>query len=412
MATHATGYGRLPFQEQIAFFRNKRDVLTESYLDVFGAEHDIAFMVAGANRDDLLADLGEAIRKAIEDGNTLAQFRADFDQIVARYGWDYTGGRNWRTRVIYETNLRQSYHAGRQAQFDRMRRARPYLRYRHDDSVEHPRPIHESWDGLVLYIDDPWLLTHSPSNGYGCQCYLEALSERDLRRLGKSGPDQAPPVNWQTVTIGQRSPGGPRVVMTPEGIDPGFAYAPGRSLYSWPHPSRGGPVTPPNLQGAVERVAQMALTKTMRRPAAQAAESAARVLGMQRARDALQAGFAWWLGSSDAQRDSGYVVGAIAPAIVRAMSTRGTAPATAAISATSAVGLPAGLPALLANPGAVLRDTGSNALLYIAGSGRHRRLLQVDTSSMPNRVTDASLDLAAIRRRVRTGELELLQGAL
>ena len=82
-------YGRLPFSEQIAFFRNKRNVLTESYLDVWGAQHDLAFMVAGANRDDLLADLREAVRRAIEDGGTLATQLRGFGARVPPWAYEW-----------------------------------------------------------------------------------------------------------------------------------------------------------------------------------------------------------------------------------------------------------------------------------------------------------------------------------
>ena len=67
----AVAYGSLPFKEQIAFFRAKKDVLTDSYLDVWETQHDVAFMVAGANRADLLADLRTAVDKAISTGSTL-----------------------------------------------------------------------------------------------------------------------------------------------------------------------------------------------------------------------------------------------------------------------------------------------------------------------------------------------------
>ncbi|MGH3802459.1 MAG: hypothetical protein ACRDTD_20490, partial [Pseudonocardiaceae bacterium] len=154
MATLA--YGQLPFQEQIEFFRRKANVLTESYLDVWGAQHDTSFMVAGANRDALLADFRQVIERSISEGRTLEQFRSDFDRIVATYGWDYKGGRNWRSRVIYETNLRQSYNAGRWAQLQALIRVRPFWRYNHNDAVEQPRPLHVSWNGLVLRHDDPW----------------------------------------------------------------------------------------------------------------------------------------------------------------------------------------------------------------------------------------------------------------
>lgn len=223
-------YGSLPFAEQIAFFRAKSNVLTERWTDLWQEMHDFCFMVAGANRIDLLLDLRAAVDKAIADGATLAQFRRDFDAIVEKYGWQYTGGRNWRTRVIFETNLRTSYAAGRWAQLQRLKKWRPYWRYVHSDAVAHPRPLHLAWNGLVLHADDPWWHTHFPPNGWGCQCTVEALDDYDLEQTGRHTPDTAPPDDMQDVTIGQHGPN-PQIVQTPAGVDPGFGYAPGRRAW-------------------------------------------------------------------------------------------------------------------------------------------------------------------------------------
>lgn len=223
-------FGQVPFAEQIAFFRQKLNVNTESYLDVWAEQNDRSFMVAGANRDALVADFRDAITATINQGRSLEDWRQDFDRIVAEHGWDYNGGRNWRSRVIYETNLRMSFAAGRWKQLQALKQDRPFWEYLHNDSVQHPRPLHLAWNGLVLSADDPWWHTHFPPNGWGCRCEVRSLSRRDLAKLGKDGPDTAPPIDMQTVTVGQRSPGGPQAVQTPKGIDPGFGYAPGRSL--------------------------------------------------------------------------------------------------------------------------------------------------------------------------------------
>lgn len=299
MAT--VGYGQVPFEQQIAFFRRKRNIVTESWLDVWESEHDQGFMVAGANRDELVADFATAIRKAIDDGVTLEQFRRDFDRIVATHGWDYNGGRNWRSRVIYETNLRQSYNAGRWHQLQALKKSRPWWRYRHSDAVETPRPLHQAWDGMVLHCDDPWWQWFFPANGWGCQCYVEALNDRDLARLGKDGPDTAPAVEFEQRMVGQRSPGGPFLVETPVGVDPGFGYAPGRSLDGWPT-RRGGPQTPPALGSGIEEALQAALRRNVRLPAAPAARTAAQVLERPRALDALQAGLSEWRAAAAAGR--------------------------------------------------------------------------------------------------------------
>jgi len=224
----SVAYGSLPFAEQIAFFRRKVNVNTQSWLDVWQQAHDHAFMVAGANRDDLVLDFRQAVDAAIGNGETLEQFRKRFDSIVAKYGWDYNGGRNWRSRVIYETNLRTSYAAGRWQQLQSIKQRVPYWEYVHSDAVQHPRPQHLAWNGLVLSADDPWWHSHFPPNGWGCQCTVRGRSKRDLADMGKSGPDQAPPIDMQSVTVGQRSPGGARDVETPAGVDPGFGYAPGK----------------------------------------------------------------------------------------------------------------------------------------------------------------------------------------
>ena len=218
-------YGSLPFKEQIAFFKRKLNIPTTGWTDIYTHEHDYAFMVAGANRDAIVADFRTAVEKAIAEGTTLEDFRKDFDRIVAQHGWDYNGGRNWRSKIIYDTNLATSYAAGRWEQLQDA----PYWQYKHADWVQHPREDHLAWDGLVLARDDPWWYTHFPPNGWRCQCSVRGLWPRDLQRLGKTGPDTAPDVQWEERTIGQRNPNGPRTVRVPAGIDPGFEYAPGRS---------------------------------------------------------------------------------------------------------------------------------------------------------------------------------------
>jgi hypothetical protein len=218
----------LPFREQSEFFRRKLNMPTQAWTDIYREQHDWAFVVAGANRNDIVEDFRSAVQRVIDGGGTLQDFRKDFDNIVERHGWSYNGGRNWRTRIIYETNLNSSYMAGRYQQLLAVRETRPYWQYIHNDAVEHPRPHHLSWNGLILRWDDPWWRYHFPPGGWGCQCRVVALSEADLRRMGRT-VDAAPETNWVTQQIGKRSPGGPVSVRVPEGIDPGFEYIPGQS---------------------------------------------------------------------------------------------------------------------------------------------------------------------------------------
>lgn len=217
------------FTEAIDYFRNKVRIPTRRWNDLWRDQHAAGFMVAGAMRDELLADLQAAIGAAIAEGETLEQFRSRFDEIVARHGWSYNGGRGWRSRVIFETNLRTAYSAGRWAQAQRLKAARPFGRY---VAVmdERTRELHRHWHGTVLHLDHPWWTTHIPPNGWGCRCRFVTLSARDLKRYGFTVTEPAPEVKMTRRQV--NGPDGAKIpVDVPEGIDPGFDYNPGLGAF-------------------------------------------------------------------------------------------------------------------------------------------------------------------------------------
>jgi hypothetical protein len=194
--------------------------------DIWQSAHDRAFMVAGAQKADLLADLREAVGGYFERGDTIQDFRKNFERIVADRGWTgWTGegsqaGRAWRTRVIYTTNVASSYAAGRWQQLNdpELLAERPYWRYVHNDSVLHPRPHHQAWGkaGLTLRHDHAFWKTHFPPNGWGCRCRVTAV------RGPRAGDATEPPGGWNT-TVPKTG--------APPGIDKGWAYAPGRTWH-------------------------------------------------------------------------------------------------------------------------------------------------------------------------------------
>lgn len=216
---------RRPFPEQVAAFRLRLGDLvpTARWDDLWQDAHDRGFMVAGATKADLLADLAAAVDKAIFQGTSLEEFRADFRGIVEKHGWhgwtgeDTEAGRAWRTRLIYRTNARTTYAAGRHAQL--VEGGFKYWVYRHGGSLE-PRIQHLGWDGLILEADHPFWKTHYPPNGWGCSCYvIGARSIEGAKRRG--GDPDVEPGDWQKID--------PKTG-APEGIDKGWAYAPGRSV--------------------------------------------------------------------------------------------------------------------------------------------------------------------------------------
>lgn len=301
------GAFRQPFAEQVAAFRLRLGNLvpTARWDDLWQEAHDRAFVVAGAMKAELLADLGAAVDKAVSQGTTLEEFRKDFRAAVARHGWHgWTGegtkaGEAWRTRVIYRTNMSTSYAAGRWAQL----KAAGFTHwvYRHS-GAEHPRLDHLSWDGLVLPPEHAFWQQHYPPNGWGCGCRVAgARSEAGARRVG-GDPGKALPPGWDRTDPKT----GAQV-----GIGKGWGYAPGASAEAL-------------------RLVQDKLTKL---PAQIGADFGMSALPQQR--DELAAAFRQFVDDTlAARRVQGrhFVVGALAPRWVAASAASGVRPASADIT--------------------------------------------------------------------------------
>jgi len=226
MADPISAVFRQPFKEQVAAFRLRLGELvpTSRWDDISRNQHDRAFMVAGATKADLLADLAISIDKAITQGTSLEEFRKDFRQIVEKRGWHgWTGegtakGEAWRTKVIYRTNLETTRAAARYAQH--FGGAFKYLVYRHS-GAENYRPEHLAWDGLILPVDHPFWRTHYPINGWGCMCFVRgARTLAGAIRVGGK-PNVKLPSNWDKPD--------PKTG-APAGIDRGWDYAPGATV--------------------------------------------------------------------------------------------------------------------------------------------------------------------------------------
>lgn len=213
----------MPMREAVQYLAGKVNMPTRRWTDIAGPGHARAFAVAGVQAEELLAGIKGELMKAIDGGQTLEQFRQGLEPMMARLGWRERGRayEAWRTRLVYQANLNSAYAAGRYAQMtdpDTLD-ALPFWIYRHSGKREF-RPEHKAWDGRVLEATDAWWRTHYPPNGWGCGCWAEPISRRDLRRLGKDGPDAAP-------TDGTRpwiNPGTGERQQVPVGIDPGWDH--------------------------------------------------------------------------------------------------------------------------------------------------------------------------------------------
>lgn len=368
--------GSVPFNEAIDYFKGKLNVPSSYWNELSAQVHAKAFTVAGATKASLLDDLRLATEDAINNGISIGEFRQQFDDLVAKHGWDFKGGRNWRTRVIYDTNLRTAHMAGRWKQIQRMKERRPFMQYM-TAGDERVRPEHRVWNKLVLSVDDDFWNTHYPPNGWGCRCAARSLSLRQITRE-KLDIGQAPAVK-RTDRINTRT--GEIFEGVPEGIDPGWDYNVGKAWL--------GPDT-----ALGEHV--MRMPEPLRNQVLKDAKKLAPLLSKE---------FNPWVkGLSDRSKPLGEIktIGYMSPAIINAMPEN-QLPATALITgsdknimtmldqAKDNKYLPAdvisNLPESINNPVAILRDKRTQTLLYIfnpAGkSGKQKAVVRVNYKPKP-----------------------------
>ncbi|GBC62495.1 phage head morphogenesis protein [Desulfonema ishimotonii] len=168
----------LPMKEAKRFWKDKMPTAAKNFDALADAAHTKAFMVSGLNRMDQVCGVYEAMYQAIDAGETLAEFRARIPKIIADQGWN-----DYRTDLIFRTNIQSAYMSGRYAQMAATAKTRPYWQYSAINDSR-TRPAHAYMHGKVFPADSPIWDTWYPPNGYKCRCGVKSLSERQLGKRG------------------------------------------------------------------------------------------------------------------------------------------------------------------------------------------------------------------------------------
>lgn len=344
---------------------------TVSWQDMWGEEHANAFTVAKSAGFDILQDVHDALLKALQSGTTFRDFAKDLTPILQAKGWwgrqkyldGQTGdvtvaqlGSTRRLQTIFDTNMRVSYASGHWANFQRNKKARPYLRY---VAIldERTRPAHRARHNLCLPVDDPYWDKWAPPCGWNCRCSLQSLSQREVDQMRSVLKFQPPPDTERTF-VNKRTG---EIIKVPDGIDPGWGHNPGKAGHQ----------------------ALVAAEKLIGAPPALAAKFNSDLDWLQ---NPVGEEFGQWFDGaiSGAPIDPAMVVaGTLSDDVLSGLGQHGVTPASGAITVTNRVAwhmqrdfksnigkaVPTDmlrkLPEILANPKAVLRDKRNGVLLYV-----------------------------------------------
>ncbi len=234
-----SAFPNLPAAEAVDFFERKGFEFSFDWRDVWQGEHARAFTVAKAMTVDLLQVIRDAVSDALKEGKTFAEFADELKPELEKRGWwgkrrmvdPKTGeivnaqlGSPRRLKVIFNTNMRTAYQAGRWERIQRTKQAFPFLRYVSVmDGRE--RPEHHGWHGTILPVDDPWWDTHYGPCDWGCRCTAQALNLRQIERKGYKVSLE--PKSYPLETYINKRTG--EVTKIERGIGPGWSYNVGKS---------------------------------------------------------------------------------------------------------------------------------------------------------------------------------------
>lgn len=219
------------------YFDDKGQRPTFDWRDIAPQEHAHTFTVAKSAGFDVLDDIRAAVKTAIDDQITFEDFAKNLEPTLRKKGWwgqkividPQSGlpikaqlGSPRRLRIIHWANVSTARAAGEWERTLATKGFLPFLRYTLS-SAERRRPLHVSWVGTVLPVEDPWWRTHYPPNGWGCRCGVRQITRARAQTDGFN-PDDSAPDNGTKPWLNKRTG---KSIDVPVGIDPGWHTNPG-----------------------------------------------------------------------------------------------------------------------------------------------------------------------------------------
>jgi len=247
----------LPPERAIAYFKAKGYAITFDWHELQAEAAAKAFTVAKCVKLDILADIRDAVQKALDEGQTQRQFAKELTPKLQAKGWwgrqevvdPRTGevrraqlGSPWRLRTIYETNLATAYAAGRYQEQLENAEDQPYWMYVAVMDAR-TRPAHAALSGRTFRYDDPFWSSFYPPNGWNCRCRVRAMDGDRLARKGVKPESSKGRIAFEDVRVSRDGRTARMAIFEDRKAnvrmqtDPGWAYNPGKS---WPLTDRNG----------------------------------------------------------------------------------------------------------------------------------------------------------------------------
>ena len=239
----------MPPQDAIDHLKAKGFKIGWDWHETLNDAHSRAFTVAKVARIDLLQDIRKSLITAMEQGQSLEQWKAGITPTLQEKGWwgkktviNPVGieqtvqlGSPRRLKTIFDTNMHKSLAAGRYKAMMATTETRPIWEWVHI-SITNPRKVHLARNGEARRYDDPFWLYAYPPTEFGCKCKVVARRESDVGERNLTLIETLPEdIEHSQVKIGKNSFTGQDAIATQtririkqaDGQDSFFTPAPG-----------------------------------------------------------------------------------------------------------------------------------------------------------------------------------------
>lgn len=190
------------FEEAIAALRRRVPMTKDAWSELEQEELEFAFTVADVAQLDLVVDVYEAIERAVRDGTTLEDFKADVgDDLEDAWGEESPA----RLEAVFRTNVMGAYNGGRYAAAQQVKDERPYWRFDGPDDSRTSKDICRPCVGVILPADHPWWRTHYPILHIRCRHRVSSLTKEQAEAQGIT---ESPPHVEVPAGFGQAPSGG------------------------------------------------------------------------------------------------------------------------------------------------------------------------------------------------------------
>lgn len=197
-----TGFQKSP-TELVQYLKDKKPELHYDYDELMHEAHHKAFTVAKVTRLDLLKDIQDSLKNAMDKGIGFEEWKKNIIPTLKEKGWwgkvesisptgeikdIYVGSR--RLKTIFDTNMRVAYNRGRY--IGQMESLGEYFYYSAVmDSAT--RPAHGKLHGTILPKTDPFWDINYPPNDWNCRCKVRVYTKKQLETRGLTPSKITPP---------------------------------------------------------------------------------------------------------------------------------------------------------------------------------------------------------------------------